>query len=441
MFLVYGLQKSGIAITKLFEKKNIEFKIWDDDKKVRTNLKKKFDNKFFFNPSNNDLGNFKKIFLSPGITFRQKKFQLIRNKSSKLNRDLNIYNSYLRNENVIAITGTNGKSTTTKLIGDILKKNNIKTFVGGNIGDPLCNAFISNIKFDYHVIELSSFQLETVKNFNYKISIITNLANDHLDRYKNISDYINQKKNIISKEGINLISIDDKHSKKIFLQKKIKNKISFSIYDNSANFYIGKNYILDNYFKKNKKIFINNISRDLEGKFNNQNILISYICSKLLKLPDKSFQNVIKNFKGLPFRSNIIFKNKKLKIINNSKSTNIDSAINSIINYDKIFLILGGIAKEKNFEILSDYKEKIICVYVFGRSASFIEKKLEKSLKVKKFKYLKSLVKEIFIDIKKIDSNLNILFAPACTSYDQYKNFEDRGADFSKLIMSSIHKL
>ncbi len=437
MFLVYGLQKSGFSIIKLLLKKNINFRIWDDDKNIRNNLKNKFDNHLFFNKRNDNLTDFEKIFVSPGISLRQKKFN-IKNKANKLNRDLNLYLSNLVDQKVIAITGTNGKSTTTKLIGDILKKNKIKTFVGGNIGEPLCNSLIANKKFDFHVIELSSFQLETVKKMDTKISIITNLANDHLDRYKNISDYINQKKNVISQNGINLISLDDKYSRKIFLEKNIKNKISFSLQDKNANFFINENYILDNFFKKNQKLYLKNISRDLEGKFNNENILISYICNKLLKLPEYNFKNVIKNFKGLPFRSNIIFENKNLKIINNSKSTNIASTINSIENYEKIYLIMGGIAKENNFEILTNYNSRIKFVYLFGHSSLLIERKLKKLLKVKRFNNLKSLVKQLFIDIKKINVKSNILFAPACTSYDQYNNFEERGKDFNSLIKENL---
>ena len=136
----------------------------------------------------------------------------------------------------------------------------MKTFIGGNYGKPLCKSITSNKKFDYHVIELSSFQLETIKNINTKISIITNLSNDHLDRYYNIAHYIKQKKNIISKIGVNLISVDDKYSKKIFQTTRNKKFISFSIYNKSANLYMGENFILDNYFKKNKKIFISEIS-------------------------------------------------------------------------------------------------------------------------------------------------------------------------------------
>ncbi len=440
MILVYGLQKSGLSVANLLINKNKEIKIWDDDANIRKNLIKKFDKKFFFNPYNDDLNSFKKIYVSPGISLRHKKFNSI-NKSVKLLRDLNLYMSNLKTKNVIAITGTNGKSTTTKIIGDLLRKNNIKAFVGGNIGEPLCNSFNSYKKFKYHVIELSSFQLEKISDFNSKISIITNLSNDHLDRYKSLKDYLIQKEKIISKNGINLISIDDKYSKDIFKKITIKNKISFSIHDKSANIFMGSNYIVDNYFKKNRKLFIKKISKDLYGHYNNQNIVISYICCKLLNLPEKIFLKTIENFKGLPFRSKIIFENKKLKIINNSKSTNINSTINSIKNYNNIYLILGGVAKEKRFEILSKFKNKVKCVYVFGQSALYIEKKLSKSLTVKRSKNLQSSIKNIFKDIKEDKIFSNVLFAPACTSFDQFKNFEERGRVFNKLINEQLIKL
>ncbi len=440
MYLVYGLQKSGLSIVKYLQKNNEDYKIWDDSQFIRYNLKKQFKNSLFYNPKIENINQFKKIFVSPGISLKHKNLKFVK-KQSALSRDLNLYISKLKNHNIIAITGTNGKSTTTKLIGDILFKNNIKTFVGGNIGEPLCNSLLTNINYKIHVIELSSFQLETIKNINTKISIITNLSNDHLDRYSNIQDYINQKKNIITKTGINLISIDDQYSKKIFSQKKIKNKISFSINNKSADVYIGNNYILDNYFKNNRKLLIQKISKDFEGKFNNQNIVIAYICCKLLKIPEKVFLSVLKNFKGLPFRSKVIFKDKGLKIINNSKSTNINSAINSIKNYYNIYLIIGGQAKEKNFEIISKYKQRIKCVYLFGSSRHFIEKKLTKTLNTKKFKNLNLLVNKIFKDLKIEEYNSCVLFSPACASYDQYKNFEDRGIHFDNLINTQLNKL
>jgi len=151
---------------------------------------------------------------------------------------------------------------------------------------------------------------------------------------------------------------------------------------------------------------------------------------------------VIKNFKGLPYRSKLIYNDKHLRIINNSKSTNLNSTINSIKNYNEIYLIIGGEAKEKNFEILLNYKDRIRYVYVFGKSGKFIENKLNKSLIVKKFITLKFAVKKVLQDVNNNNNNIksNILFAPSCSSYDQYLNFEERGEDFNNIIKKYFNK-
>lgn len=437
MDFVYGLNKTGISLIKLLKKYKKDFRIWDDDKKLRNKLKKIYNDNIFFKPFKKNLDNFKNIYVSPGITIRQEKFQ-IKNKTNKLKRDLNLYFANITNEKIISITGTNGKSTSTKLIGDLLRKKRLDTFVGGNIGEPLCNSLIKKKKYKYHVIELSSFQLETINNFNSYISIITNISNDHTDRYRNISDYINQKRKILTNFGYNLISIDDKYSKKIFYKKDKLTKISFSTLDQNANLYINDDFIKDNYFYNNKNIYLKKISKNLNGKFNLQNIIILYICSKILKISEKYFFQIISNFKGLPFRSEVICNNRKYFIVNNSKSTNLNSTMNLLDNYEKVYLILGGIAKEKNFDILNKYKSKIICSYIYGKSASLIQDKIKNSIKTKKFKFLENLIKELSNDLKFINIKSVILFAPACSSYDQFKNFEERGAFFNIHIKKEL---
>ena len=226
MYLIYGIQKSGLSIVNYFENKKIKFKMWDDNPIVRKAIKKNYNKDYFFNIKKDNLNDFEKIFVSPGISLRQKKFKR-KNISKKVNRDLNLYISNLTNQKIVAITGTNGKSTTTKLIGDILKKNNIKTFVGGNIGESLCNAFLLKKKYKVHVIELSSFQLETVKSLDSRISVITNLSGDHLDRYKGISDYINQKKILFLKMELICYQLMIFIQERYLIKKKLKIKLVF----------------------------------------------------------------------------------------------------------------------------------------------------------------------------------------------------------------------
>ena len=435
MNFVYGLGKSGISTIKYFNIKKIHFHCWDDESLTRKKVKKHFAKIKLINPSKINLNHYENIILSPGISYNKKQFKYVKNKKNKFKRDLNIYLENIFDSNIIAITGTNGKSTTTKLVGNLFKKNNITSFVGGNIGKPLLNAFFNKKNFTHHVIELSSFQLEFINTFNPKVSILLNLSRDHLDRYKNYQNYINQKKKIFSKNdlGYNIISIDDEESNKIYKKFKSKNKISFSIYNSSANIYYKEGYIYDKYFFKNKKVLVNKISPDLIGEYNYQNILATYIVSRIFKISEYVFLQTIKNYIGLPHRSKVIKKNSKFTIINNSKATNIESTYNSLMSYNNVYLILGGREKEKDFRKIIKLNKRIKKAFVFGESANRIYNQLNPKINVLKFKTLKQIVLNISEELKNNHEKVTILFAPACTSYDQYQNFEERGKHFVEL--------
>ena len=199
---VYGLNKSGLSVIKLLHNQKKFFDCWDDNKTTRQLANKNITKLNLKKINHKKINLYKNIYLTPGISLNDKRFINISN--SKIKRDLDLYYESLSDEKIIAITGTNGKSTTTKLIGDILRKKYKKTFVGGNLGEPLCNSIKKKFKYTHHVIELSSFQLETIKVFNPNISVILNLSKDHLDRYKNIKNYILAKKNILNNGGKNI---------------------------------------------------------------------------------------------------------------------------------------------------------------------------------------------------------------------------------------------
>ncbi len=440
-YYVYGLNKSGLSIIKLLRLQKKTFDCWDDNKKIRLFLKKKFSNLNLISSKKTNLEKYKNIYLTPGLSIQDKRFSNVLN--SRIKRDLNLYYENIKNEKIIAITGTNGKSTTTKLLGDILKNRFKNIFVGGNIGDPLCNSIINKNVFSYHVIELSSFQLETIKKFEPKISIILNLSKDHLDRYKNFDEYVKAKKNILNskKKHINLISIDDIFSKNIFNDNKIKNKISFSLNDSSADIYFSNGYIIDTYFSKYNMIKLSDISLNLSNTYNMQNILASYAVCKYLKIPIKYFRKSIKKFKGLPFRSSITFNSKTKIIINNSKATNVASALSTLENKKNIFLILGGIAKKgDDFKNFYKFKDDINKIYIYGKSKFLIKRQIKLNKISKTYISLKKIIDNLWEDLSKYDGKATIIFAPACASFDQFENFEKRGNYFDKLILQKIKK-
>ena len=438
---VYGISKSGLAIIKLLKKQDKNFECWDDNIKTRYLLKKKFKNLNLIPINKINLKNYNNIYVTPGISINDKKFSKV--EKSKLKRDLNLYYENITTEKIIAITGTNGKSTTTKLIGDILKKSSKKVFVGGNIGEPLCNSILQKKLFFYHVVELSSFQLESIKNFEPKISIILNLAQDHLDRYENFTQYVEAKKNIlkINSNNINLISIDDKFSKKIFNDINIKNKLSFSLHNSNADIYYENGFIVDKYFSKFKKHKLQNISLDLSQTYNIQNILAAYAVCKYLRIPIKFFNQSIKNFKGLPFRSSIILNTKSKLIINNSKATNVASALFTLENKKNIFLLLGGIAKKGDeFEKFIKFKNNIKKIYIYGKSRLLIKKQMKLNSISEVYENLEGAFSNLWKHLEKFDGKATVIFAPACASFDQFENFEKRGDFFNKLVLEKIKK-
>ena len=437
---VYGLNKSGLSVIKLLYNQKKIFDCWDDNIKIRHLANKHITKLNLKKINQKNINLYKNIYLTPGISLNDKRFKNISN--SKIKRDLDLYYESLRDEKIIAITGTNGKSTTTKLIGDILKKKYIKTFVGGNLGEPLCNSIKKNFKYTHHVVELSSFQLETIKRFNPNISVILNLSKDHLDRYKNIKNYILAKKNILNNGGknINLISIDDVYSNRIFLDTKINNKISFSTKKITADIFYNKDCIIDNYFHKNKKIKLLHLSLDLNNSYNLQNILVSYIVCKYFKIPIKYFNEGIKNFRGLPYRSSTIHNSKSKLIINNSKATNISSALSTLENKKNIHLILGGIAKEDGFHMFNKFKKNIDQIYIYGKSRLKIKHQINLSKISIIKKNLREVIDVLWNNLSDKSHKVTIVFAPACASFDQFENFEKRGAYFNQLILNKLKK-
>ena len=262
-----------------------------------------------------------------------------------------------------------------------------------------------------------------------------------MDRYNKIENYVLEKKKILNnkKNTFNIISIDDFYCKELYNSKEFINNIPISIIKPINNgVYILGNKLHDNYFFKNKIIILKNISDSLTGSFNLQNILATYVVSQIFKFDKNFFLKLIKNFVGLPHRLEKIFENNKLLIINNSKATNLDSTIKSIENYNNIYLIIGGRAKDENFKLLKKFSKKIYKCFIIGESSKSIYNQINNFINCQKSLNLSNVVKEIFQDIKDNNFKSTILFSPGCASFDQFKNFEDRGNFFKKIIQKKL---
>ena len=413
--LIYGFGKSGRACFKYLRKNN-KIEIYDDKKSsIPKKLKKNSINKTKLTSVN-----FDRIVVSPGIDINKctlKKY-LSKNKS-KIISELDIF--YLNNikNKKITITGTNGKSTTSKLLHDVLKKNGKDVRLVGNIGNPLLSE--KNIKPQtIFVIEASSYQIEYSKYFKTDFAIILNISPNHLERHRTFKNYIKSKSRLIKSQKKNSFAFIEKNNN--FLKEELKkNKINSKI--------IKVNLKISNKIKKKIK------NPYFENKNNLNNLKFVLEISKKLKLKNQKIFKVVNSFKELNFRQQILYKNKKLLIINDSKSTSFSSSINLLESYKNIYWLVGGRFKKGDNFVLNKKYYKNINAYIFGKRKIFFVKNLINKIKYKTFDNIKRALVEIIIDAKKNNlSPVNIIFSPSAASFDQFSNFEERGKNFNYLV-------
>ena len=412
--LIYGLGKSGIS-TFNFLKKRANVYLFDDNQK--TNLKIITKNQVVKTK-------FDRIIISPGIDISNCKLSKFLNKNlDKIYTDLDVFYSFYKNTS-IAITGTNGKSTTAKILFDILTDQKKDVRFIGNIGNPaLLEKKIS--KKTFFVIEISSYQLEYSKIFSAKYAVILNISVDHIERHKNLTNYVNAKFKLLDSQNNQSFAFVKKHDQ--LINKKIrKNKFKPKIY-------------------KVDTLNMNKLSNQLNNKYfisegNKENLSFILKIASKLKLNKTKLFKTLNNFKGLKYRQQIIFDNKNLTIINDSKSTSFASSESILKNFKDIYWILGGIPKKGDKFRLSKKECRNYKVFSFGKYHKQFSKILKNKIKIKEFKNLQETLKEVFLEIKKQNVRKNtIFFSPAGASFDIFKNFEDRGNYFNQLVKKFIN--
>ena len=411
--LIYGLGKSGLSAKSFL--KNSKVDLYDDNFRANnilsnTEIKKK---KYDF------------IVISPGINILKCSLKnFLKKNKQKIITDLDIFYLEYSVRNIIGITGTNGKSTTSKLIYDILLKNKKDVRLVGNFGKPILDE--KNIKKStIFIVEVSSYQLDYSQFFKCNYSILLNISPDHLERHGNLKKYINVKLKILKNqenEGIGLIDNDNRIIKEV-VKNKIKSK----------------------YFKINSKKRTNKI-RGIKNPYfrtknNQRNLNFVFKLSEILKIKNKSVISAINKFKGLNFRQQIIFDSRNLRIINDSKSTSFSSSIDLIKSYDNVFWIVGGIPKLKDKFNLEKKFFKNINVYICGKNNYFFVKIFNRKLKYQVFSNLNKTIQKIFKDIKiNNKKKINVIFSPSAASFDVYRNFEERGKKFNLIIKKFLNK-
>lgn len=408
-FLVYGLGLTGRSVINFLKKNNINnYTVWDDNNKNMTKKKKTFN-------INKSFKSVDFIVLSPGVSLNNSKNKknLIKYKK-KIITDIDLIFLFKKFSKSIVVTGTNGKSTTCKIIDHVLKKNGFKTVIGGNIGTPILDLNIN--KNSYLIIEASSFQLSHSKFIRPDFAVLLNISNDHLDWHGSMKNYVNSKFKLFRLQKNNQYSLISNKFKLSYKKKKFLGKLI-----------IPKIHVYKKFKIKIKNSYFN-------SNINDENMSFVYSLAKKLKISNSSFFRSLKTFKGLEHRYEVFLKKKNHTFINDSKATSFQATKFALENTKNIFWIVGGLPKKNDKIQLKNLKKNIAKSYIIGRHTNFFKKQIKNEIDYKVTKNLKNSIIQVLKDIKILKYKYNnILLSPASASFDQFINFEKRGEKFKEL--------
>ena len=407
--LIYGLGKSGISSFRFLRNK-ADIYLFDDLK----NIHPKQISKLKLSKIKFDI-----IIISPGINiFNCKLSKFLKLNKKKIYTDLDVFFTFFKNK-CITITGTNGKSTTAKILYEVLKDQKKDVRLIGNIGNPPLNEKKIS-KNTIFVIEASSYQLDYSQLFSSKYSIILNIKPDHLERHKTLQNYVDAKFKLLdsqSKSCLAFVKSDD-----VLISRKLKTK-KFNCKIVKVN------------TKKNYNDFLEIKNKYFLTESNRENLSFIIELAKKLKLKNYLLQKTIKNFKGLKYRQQIIIQKKYLTIINDSKSTSFSSSVGILKKDSNILWLLGGIYKKGDKLELKKKDLNNVTAFIYGENKNLFIKQLRSKVKLKNYLNLEDAVKNVFSIIKKKSSvKYTILFSPCAASFDRFKNFEERGLYFNRLV-------
>jgi|TARA_B100001093_G_scaffold235748_1_gene225968 UDP-N-acetylmuramoylalanine--D-glutamate ligase len=430
---IIGLGKSGYWSAKLA--RNLDFNVFITDMNLNTNQSyindlKKLNVEVEIGKHSEKILDCDIIIKSPGVPNKIDILNKIYENKIPVISEIDFASFFSKVDN-ICVTGTNGKTTTVSLIFDILSSE-LNILKSGNIGIPFSKVVFENSlyeenRFDYCVLELSSFQLEHSENLKKEISAILNISADHMDRYDSVEHYLNTKSKIFDNSKFCIYNFDDSQIRERFLDKDNKH-FAFSLKKGHGDFYLDNNEI------KSKN---SNYSLDIEhckirGMHNISNFIAAATIAKKVGISEKNIFNQIKNFKGLPHRFEHFLNHDGIDFINDSKSTNIDSAIMAIKSINNnIILIMGGIPKEKDFSKILQFKNNIKTIIAYGKAAKSIRNSLSKEIDIIIIEQFKDAVQ---MSIQCAKEGSTVLLSPACSSFDQFKNFEERGVLFKNIV-------
>lgn len=431
--LIIGLGRTGLSCASFLARQGVPFMVMDDRKQPPelTSLREQFPDTELF------LGGFdtrvmetcSQIIISPGISLYDPEIEKIINSGIPVIGDIELFARYV-DAPVIAVTGSNGKSTVTALIAEMASAAGRNVRVGGNLGTPALDLLEGGTP-DMYILELSSFQLESTSSLNCAASVILNLSPDHLDRYRNLDEYLAAKLRIYQGDGVVVVNADESllqahipESRKIMrFTSRVPHQGEFGLRERDDEMWLVKG---DEYLMPAGKLHI-------RGFHNVSNALAALALGEAAGLPRQAMIQALTTFGGLPHRMQWVAEHDGVIWYNDSKGTNVGATMAALQGRpEKVILIAGGLGKGADFSPLKDVvANKCRVVVLIGRDASLIEKALDNVVPVAHASDMRDAVQMASRFAQPGDF---VLLSPACASFDMFHDYEDRGTAFVESV-------
>jgi len=440
--LVVGLGKSGLAAARFL--KTLGARVTVSDARPATliaELSELLDQGFMVEAGSHGLLTFRRqdlIVVSPGVPMSTPELKQVRAMGAHIIGELELGFEYLKGE-VVAVTGSNGKTTTTSLIGEILKAAGRATLVGGNIGRPVTAMVEESTAESWSVLEVSSFQLETVEMFRPRIALVLNITPDHLDRHGTFEVYAGLKARITefqTAEDFLVLNGEDKETQMIAAKTKAQ-----------VYWFSGRRPMKQGAFVHGESILF--VPREgakaepvmpvaeisLAGAHNVENVLAAVCAAKLAGVESETIRAAVRDFKAVEHRLEFVREVGGVRYYNDSKATNVDATMKAVEAFaGGIHLILGGKDKGSDYRVLEPLlRERVKTVITIGSAAEKIEHQLDGVVKIERAETLQRAVAYAHEVAAAGDT---VLLAPACASFDQFENYEQRGRVFKELVQA-----
>ncbi len=438
--LVVGLGKSGLAAARFL--KTLGARVTVSDARPATliaELSELLDQGFMVEAGSHGLLTFRRqdlIVVSPGVPMSTPELKQVRAMGAHIIGELELGFEYLKGE-VVAVTGSNGKTTTTTLIGEILKAAGRATLVGGNIGRPVTAMVEESTAESWSVLEVSSFQLETVETFKPRIALVLNITPDHLDRHGTFEAYAALKARITefqTAEDFLVLNGEDKETQMIAAKTKAQ-----------VYWFSGRRPMKQGAFVHGESILF--VAREgakaepvmpvaeisLAGAHNVENVLAAVCAARLAGVESETIRAAVRDFKAVEHRLEFVREVGGVRYYNDSKATNVDATMKAVEAFaGGIHLILGGKDKGSDYRVLEPLlRARVKTVITIGSAAEKIEHQLDGVVKIERAETLQRAV--AFAHEAAVAGD-TVLLAPACASFDQFENYEQRGRVFKELV-------